>query len=255
MAVFGNYARYYDLLYRDKNYTTETNFIDQLIRQHATAASTILELGCGTGIHAGMLAEKGYHVHGVDISEEMLAEAHQRLAQRPEAEQAKLTFSPGDVRTVRVDQKFDVVISLFHVISYQTTNLDLAAAFETAKVHLKPGGLFIFDCWYGPTVLTDRPTVRVKRLQDEAIQVTRVAEPVMYPDQNWVDVNYQVFIKDLKTETVTELNESHRMRYLFTPEVNLLFAQAGFTPVASGEWLTDQPANFDTWGVYFVGRL
>lgn len=255
MTVFGSYARYYDLLYRDKDYPTEASFIDQLIRQHTGAISSILELGCGTGIHASLLAQKGYHVYGVDGSDAMLAAANQRLTALPSAQRAQLQFSQGDVRTVRVNQTFDVVLSLFHVVSYQTSNLDLAQMFATAKVHLNPGGIFIFDCWYGPAVLTERPTVRVKRLQDQDIQVTRVAEPVMYPDQNRVEVNYQVFIKDLHTQAVTEITESHQMRYLFTPEVEMLLGQTGFTLVASGEWLTHRPTGLDTWGVYFVGRV
>jgi SAM-dependent methyltransferase len=255
MTVFGNYARYYDLLYRDKDYNAETSFIDQLICQHCTNATSILELGCGTGIHASLLAAKDYQVYGVDASDAMLATANQRHSTLPAAQQAKLQFSSGDIRTVRLGQTFDVVMSLFHVVSYQTSNQDLSQTFATAKAHLKPGGIFMFDCWYGPAVLTEQPQVRVKRLQDQTLQVTRLAEPIMYPNQNLVEVNYQVFIKDLNTQAVTELTESHRMRYLFAPEIEALFRQAGFTPTASGEWLTHKPAGFDTWGVYFVGKV
>lgn len=255
MSVFGNYAHYYDLLYQDKDYQAETEFIFQLLQKFAPGSSSILELGCGTGIHAGLLAEKGYSVTGVDVSESMLVAAQERLVTLPAAQQAKLKFVSGDVRTVRAEATFDVVLSLFHVVSYQTSNEDLEQMFTTAKMHLKPGGIFLFDCWYGPTVLTDRPTVRVKRLQDDKIQVTRVAEPVIYPSLNHVDVNYQVFIRDLATNTVEEVTESHKMRYLFTPEIEALFTHHGFRPLASGEWLTDKQPGFDTWGVYFVGQL
>ena len=68
-----------------------------------------------------------------------------------------LTFTTGDIRDIRLNQRFDVVIALFHVISYQTTNDDVTAAFQTARQHLNPGGIFIFDVWYGPAVLTERP--------------------------------------------------------------------------------------------------
>jgi hypothetical protein len=57
------------------------------------------------------------------------------------------------------------VFSLFHVMSYQTSNKDLQDAFETAKINLKPGEIFIFDCWYGSSVLTDRPVGRVNALK------------------------------------------------------------------------------------------
>lgn len=88
-----------------------------------------------------------------------------------------------------VSRQFDAVI---HFISYQTTNDDVSAAFQTARKHLNPGGIFTFDVCYGPAVLMDRPAVRIKRMMDDEIEVTRLAEPVLHPNENLVDVNYHV---------------------------------------------------------------
>ena len=252
MTIFNNYARYYDLLYRDKDYTAEAEFIDRLIQQQAPNTSTILELGCGTGNHALLLAEKGYFVHGVDLSVEMLRCAQERSDRAEPELAAKLQFSQGDLREVRLDLTFDAILSLFHVISYQTTNQDLLAAFTTVKTHLKPGGIFIFDVWYGPAVLSDPPVVRVKRLEDRSIQVTRIAEPIMYPNQNLVDVNYQVFIKDKDSDAIDQLTETHRMRYLFRTELELLLSQLQMYIIEDGEWLTHHQPGLNTWGVYFI---
>lgn len=254
MSVFGAYARYYDLLYRDKDYAGEAQYVHKLIQSYAPSARSILELGCGTGAHAVLLAREGYRIHGVDLSTGMLEWARSRLVEMPPEQASRLEFSQGDIRTVRINAKFDAVISLFDVISYQTTNKDLRAAFVTAKVHLKPGGVFIFDCWYGPAVLSDCPAVRVKRVEDEEIVITRIAEPVMYPNENCVDVNYHVFIKHKASGTVEELHECHRMRYLFMPEVQELFVGAELEMVAAYEWMTYRQPGFDTWSVCFVGR-
>src|ERR1051325_10396521 len=78
----------------------------------------------------------------------------------------RVRFVKGDARNVRLGRRFGAVISLFHVMSYQTTNEDLSASFITAREHLERGGIFLFDCWYGPGVLTDRPSVTVKHLSD-----------------------------------------------------------------------------------------
>ena len=252
MSVFNSYARYYDLLYKDKSYEEESNYIQGLIQKYAPKAGSILELGCGTGIHASLLAKEGYEVHGVDQSHEMLALAAQRIADVPSA---KLSFAPGDIRTVRTGKQFDVVISMFHVMSYQITNEDLSASFETARVHLNPGGVFIFDCWYGPAVLTQKPSVRVKRLEDGRIRLTRIAEPEMHPAENRVDVNYHMFVMDKETGNVEEIHEVHRMRYLFTPEIELILSNHGLSLVNSFEWLSDNKPGFTTWGVCFVVRI
>jgi SAM-dependent methyltransferase len=249
MSVFGNYARYYDLLYRDKDYAIEADYIHDLIQEYAPGSKTILDLGCGTGRHDTLLAQKGYTLHGVDMSEEMLAVAHTNLS----ASISNLIFTQGDIRTIRLNKQFDVVTSLFHVISYQTANEDLESAFATVKSHLKPGGLFIFDCWYGPAVLTDRPVKRVKSLEDDAISVVRTAEPVMHPNENIVDVNYSILIKDKGNGQVEEVKETHRMRYLFKPEIEILFAGHGLKLIGCEEFLSGREPGFDTWGVCFMG--
>lgn len=249
--VFGNYARYYNLLYQDKDYATESNYIHELIQRHCQGAVTVLNLGCGTGNHDFELAGFGYEVTGIDMSEEMLAAADARRT----ADNATFplpSFHKGDIRTVRLDKSFDVVLSLFHVMSYQTTNVDIQAAIATVREHLVPGGIFIFDCWYGPAVLSDPPVVRVKRLEDEVVRVVRIAEPVMHPNDNVVDVNYQVMITDKSTGTVEQLMETHRMRYLFTPELELLLRGAGFSIVTVSEWMTGSIPDCTTWGVCFV---
>ncbi len=71
--LFNDYDRYYDILYRDKDYQAEAEYASSLIRKFHPAAKNILELGSGTGIHAGLLSEKGYSIDGVERSPEMLA--------------------------------------------------------------------------------------------------------------------------------------------------------------------------------------
>ncbi|HWA74547.1 MAG TPA: class I SAM-dependent methyltransferase [Polyangiaceae bacterium] len=257
MSVFGSYSRYYDLLYRDKDYVSEAGYVRGLIQQYRPSAASLLDLGCGTGRHALLLAEMGYQVSGVDLSEEMLASANERLRQRA-AEPTQSAWTPpqfvhGDIRSVRLGSQFDVVVSLFHVMSYQTRNEDLAAALATIREHLKPGGLFVFDCWYGPAVLSDKPQVRVRRLEDDAISVTRCAEPVIHANENVVDVNYHVFIRDKATQQMDELKETHRMRYLFAPEVQLLLDAAGLKLVKLREFMRDQEPSAETWNAVFVG--
>lgn len=254
MNVFGNYSRYYDLLYKDKDYGGEADYVHGLIRQFAPPAKTILNLGCGTGAHDVLLSGRGYDVTGIDMSEEMLARANAKLSVSSGAP-SSVRFRRGDIREIRLGTAFDVVISLFHVMSYQTRNSDFIAALATAKDHLRPDGVLIFDCWYGPAVLSDRPAVRVKRLEDDAVSIVRIAEPVMYPERNLVDVCYTVFITDKISGTTQVLNETHTMRYLFSPEIEFMLSCAGFKIIAGEEWMTKKTLGFDTWGALFVCRL
>lgn len=252
MSVFGNYAHYYDLLYRDKPYKQEADYICELILKHAPGAKVLVELGCGTGIHAEYLAYAGMEVHGADLSDWMLEQAEARRATLAEAVAGRLHFTHGDVRNIRLGVKAEAVISLFHVMSYQAENADVLAMFATAREHLRPGGVFIFDVWYGPAVLTDRPAVRAKVLEDNEIKITRIAQPVLHPDRNLVDVQYRIIACDKKTGEYSETDETHHMRYLFSPEIESFAAQSGFSVTDSHEWMSGRKPGLETWGVCFV---
>lgn len=246
MTVFGSYSRYYDLLYRDKDYAGEAGYVDDLIRRFCPEAYTVLNLGCGSGRHDRELTRLGYAVTGIDRSEAMLDEAR-----RAAAGSDLLEYVCGDLRTTRLGQRFDVVLALFHVFSYQISNADLQAAFATVREHLSPGGICLFDCWYGPGVLTDRPAQRVRELEDDRIKVTRYADPMMHPNDNLVDVQYRICILNKADDRLEELNETHHMRYLFRPEVELLLEANDLRPVLFEEWLSGREPGFESWNVVF----
>lgn len=254
MSVFERYARYYDLLYRDKPYKQEADYIHELILSHAPRAKVLVELGCGTGIHAEHLAHAGMEVYGADLSDWMLERAESRRAKLAKNVSERMHFSLGDARSVRLGVKADAVISLFHVMSYQSESADLQAIFATAREHLRPGGVFIFDVWYGPAVLSDRPAVRMKVYEDHELKITRIAEPALHLERNLVDVRYHIIAWNKSTGDYSETDETHHMRYLFSPEIELFAAQAGFALVDSHEWMSGRKPGFDTWGVCFICR-
>ena len=247
MTVFNEYARYYDLLYRDKDYHGEAAYIDGLIRRFSPSATTVLNLGCGSGRHDRELIKLGYAVTGVDRSEEMLSEA------RSKGE--GLEYICADLCQLRMNRRFDAVLALFHVFSYQESNADLKAAFATVREHLSPGGICLFDCWYGPAVLTDRPVSRVLELEDEQLSIVRHAEPMMHPNDNLVDVKYRINIHNKADGSQEEIQETHRMRYFFRPEIELLLEENGLKTLLFEEWMTGREPGFDTWNVVYLCRM
>jgi len=242
--IFDAYTAYYDLLYIDKDYVGESQYVYDLLARQGVAQGSILELGCGTGKHAEHLAGMGFSVHGVDISPTMVETANNQM---PENLADQLQFEVGDVRTTRVDKKFDAVISLFHVVSYQTRNEDLAAIFETAKKHLQSGGVFVFDFWHGPGVLSEPPSVRVKRMASSEVDVLRIAEPERRCGDNVVDVNYTVMVSRKDKDGVEHFKENHPMRYLFLPEINYFLNNSGLELVNSYAWMSKYEPDFKDW--------
>ena len=243
--TFNNYSLYYDLLYADKNYKDETEYIWKLIQQHNPGTKAILELGCGSGTHASFLCEHNVKVTGIERSQEMVNLA---LAKNISG------FTPiiGDISTFELNQKFDTVVSLFHVISYLTHNHNLLNCFKNAHNHLNTNGLFIFDVWYSPAVYIQKPETRVKRMENDLIKVTRIAESTMHTDKNVVDVNFDVNILDKQTGKSETLQETHPMRHFSIPEMEIIAMQTGFKILKHEEFLTGNNTSEHTWGVCFV---
>jgi len=250
--VFDSYSEYYDLLYRDKDYDAETNYVDSLIKSFHNNAISVLELGSGTGLHASLLAQLGYNVVGIDQSKTMLnkAEARKKYLQKSIAD--NLSFHQGDIRSYKSDEKFDVAISLFHVMSYMETNADLINAIKTANNHLKKDGLFIFDCWHGPAVLHDKPISRTKNFENENISVVRKSTPELFPEKNIVNVNFDITIKNKISKEEITLQETHKMRYLFTEKLNDLLTENGLEIIYTEEWMTKQPLSQNTWNACYI---
>lgn len=251
MSIFADYARYYNLLYADKDYSGEVDFVLGELQKKGPLPETLLDLGCGTGRHAVEFARRGIAVTGVDLSADMIAMSEDVLAAHAFLEPMP-QLGQGDALTVRLQKKFDVVVSLFHVMSYQTTEESLLAALETAKHHLRPGGLFFFDFWYGPGVLTDPPTSRQKRLEDSEISVMRTAEPNHRVADNVVEVHYTIEVKDKSSSEFRVIPEVHEMRYWFLPELRHLAKMGGFTVVAEGEWLSPSFLSAAPWNAWVI---
>ena len=245
-----DYARCYDLLYRDKDYVGEAAYVADCLKSHGIETGAILDLGSGTGRHALEFARLGYDVLGVDKSDAMVRHAKERS---PPDAVGKSEFEVGDVCSYRSNRVFEAAVSLFHVVSYQTTNEALVAIFTTAAHHLRRGGLFLFDCWYGPTVLTQRPSARLKRIDAEALTLMRFADPTIDIRNNLVTVDYTMVILPAGGVSLS-LRQRHVLRYLFEPEVGDLLERTGFEIVDAHEEGTGRFLGADTWSAMFVAK-
>jgi len=252
MNPFGKYSKYYDLLYHDKDYLREVEFISKLLDANMPNGLSILELGCGTGRHAAILAENKWFIDGIDISIDMLKAAESRKKMLPKDATDRLKFIHGDIRNFDTGKQYDVILSLFHVVSYLNSNKDISEMFDCVKKHLKPGGIFIFDYWYGPAVLSNKPMIKIKRINSLDFNITRLSEPTINPNTSLVDINYEIQIYDNNTQHIQLISEKHCMRYFFLNEIEQYLNQAGLNLLNSAEWLTGEEPGWNTWGVYSI---
>ncbi len=252
MKTFDNYSKYYDIFNQEKNYSQEAEYVLKLISQHVAKCNSLVEFGCGTGKHAVHFA-KHYTICGVDFSPTMLEQASLTIKEH-KIDDDKVKLICDNIQSVKLDQKYDVCVSIFHVMSYMQNNDQVLAVLKNARRHLNESGVFIFDCWYGPAVLKQRPTQRIKKLTKGDNEYIRLADPELAIDQNIVKVHYHIFELNSKTSQYNTYEETHIMRYYFEPEIQLFCQLSGFELVESHAWLTEEHPGEDNWGACFVLR-
>jgi SAM-dependent methyltransferase len=252
--LFGSeYANAYDVLYQDKDYLEESLLIDRLLQTYGNGpVRSVLDLGCGTGNHALPLAERGYAIVGVDRSAGMLEAARKKAASRQIGGKAK--FYQEDIRSFQVEQSFDASLMMFAVLGYQLKNADVVAALRTARKHVRLGGLFIFDVWYGPAVLRHGPSERVKVIPTDRGQILRVASGELDVGRHLCKVSYRLWRIEGE-RLIGQAEETHLMRYFFPLELNLFLECSGFNPLRLGVFPEiDRDPDTTTWNVLGLAR-
>ncbi|MGA7476444.1 MAG: class I SAM-dependent methyltransferase [Thermoplasmata archaeon] len=163
---YGDLARYYDGLNAWKDYRAEARRLEAIARRYGRPGRTTwLDVACGTGRHLEFLRQK-HPVVGVDASREMLRIARRRLP--------RVRLVLADMRTFRLDERFDVVSCLFSAIGHLGTERDLQTTFVNLSRHLNPGGVAIVEPWIDPSKFRSS-MVHVRTSDDPTVQVARVA--------------------------------------------------------------------------------
>ena len=222
-------------------------------RTYGKSTRSVLDLGCGTGNHAFPLAERGYEVVGVDRSAEMLAHARGKSVNA--STNGRLVFQQGDIRAVELRRNFDAVLMMFAVLGYQLDNADVLSALRNARRHIRSDGIFVFDVWYGPAVLRERPSQRIKVIPGEdGGQILRVTSGELDTNRQVCNVHYHVW-KLERGKATGEAEENHFVRYFFPLELKLFLECSGFTPIRLGAFpeIAKDPDD-TTWNVLGVAR-
>lgn len=249
-----DYSRSYDDFYRNKDYSAEARFVsEKLAAIIGHAPLNILDIGCGTALHAAELAAAGCRVTGIDSSADMLARAEERKKRLPLAIGQNLSFMKGDARNFRTGCTYDAVISLFHVMSYMADEGAFNDALASARAHLTPGGAILFDFWYGPAVLADPPKRRDREVELEGRRIRRITNPHWDRARDVVRIEFDVIESDAGGKS-SSTHEEHPMRYFFEDGLRRSLVSAGFAVVEIAEWLTGKSPNEKSFGVYALAR-
>ena len=141
MDAYHALAKSYDRLTNDVDYEATVEFYIEILRREGVKPRTCVDLACGTGSVTKLLAERGYDVIGVDLSEEMLTEAFQKVQDMENPPR----FICQPLQELCLPRGVDLAVCALDSLDYITNPDDCAEAIRRTYKVLNPGGIFIFD--------------------------------------------------------------------------------------------------------------
>lgn len=140
MEAYTDFAGDYDEYMEDLPYGLWVDFIEGMLELFGIRDGLVCELGCGTGTATEMMADYGFDMIGVDLSEDMLA-----IAESKQSEPGKILYLNQDMREFELYGTVRAIVSVGDSMNYITDPDDLLKVFKLVNNYLDPDGVFIFD--------------------------------------------------------------------------------------------------------------
>jgi SAM-dependent methyltransferase len=226
--MFSASAEFYDLIYSTfKDYAREAAQIASLLRRLNPHCQSILDVACGTGEHARLLAAHGFVVDGLDLDPAFVHIAKQKHAAG--------RFFEADMSDFHLSHRYDAVLCLFSSIGYLQTLDRVSRAFTCFREHLAPGGVIVIEPWFAPGALDPQ---HVSRNAGEAngTRVSRVSRMEIEGSLSRLYFDYEI----TDASGTRRASEVHELG-LFTPaELLRTFQEAGLHADHDPKGLTDR---------------
>jgi SAM-dependent methyltransferase len=193
-------AHYREPSYYTKSYVRRTADVAFYIALAARVRGRVLEYGCGNGRITVPIAAIGRTITGVDHSKPMLDDMRERLKRAPVDVRERIELVQGDMRSVRLSPRFDLVLCTFNTLLHLYERDDVERFLARVKAHMKPGGRFVFDVSMpSPSELARDPT-RGYRIPPMRFPAT--GELVRYSEYFDYDAVRQILFVTMRFEPV-----------------------------------------------------
>lgn len=237
-------AAVYDRLMADMPYEKWIAFAEQFWARHGQPSS-VIDLGCGTGSIAIPLSQKGYRVFGVDLSEEMLAIAYEKMQQV----RGQVTWVQQDMCKLSLPQ-VDSVISFCDSMSYLVEEQDVKETIQRAYDHLRPGGSFLFDVHSPYKILHIFGNHTFTYLEEDVNYVWQC-----FTDEERLEVEHQLtFFLRQEGRLYKKLEEDHLQRAYQPTQMVSWLREAGFDEITLTADFEHAPPHAQSERLFFSAK-
>lgn len=247
MSSYESFSEVYDTFMEDTPYDEWVEYIEKIWQKFSSKPKLIAELGCGTGNITGRLAQKGYDMIGIDLSDSMLAKARQKSKDNKH----NILYLNQDMREFELFGTVDSIICLCDSVNYITSEEELLEVFKLANNYLDPKGLFIFDLntiYKFENILSDN-------------SFSQTTETSAYTWENYYDSEERLneyytnfFILDEQSGKYDRYEEYHYEKGYSIETISNLIEKSGLKLLAVYDEFTFEAPKADSQRIYFVAQ-
>jgi SAM-dependent methyltransferase len=240
----GATEHYADPAYYSKTYKQRTHDVEYYVKLARRSKGPVLEYGVGNGRVGLAIAKAGIRVTGVDLSRPMLQDFEAQLKTLPKQLRSRVELHEGDMRELRLSQRFPLVIAPFNCVLHLYQRVDMEAFLARVREHLAPGGRFVFDFSvpHGEDLVRDpEKSFSAPRFKHPTTgELTRYAERFEYDRLRQLLLIHLDFTPEGKGKPWS-VPLTHRQ--YFPREMEALLHYNGFTEIFFTADFTDEPAD------------
>lgn len=242
---YGRFAHVYDFLMSEVPYDKWINLFISKKEQYNINGLKVLDVACGTGEFSVRLAQKGYTVTGIDLSDEMLVIAKEKADQSG----VSIPFYQQNMIELETGEQFDSIVIFCDSLNYLHAESDVQSTFQRVYEQLKPGGLFMFDVH---SVFKMEHVFAGQTFADVQDEVSYIWNAFEGPEPYSVEHELTFFVKEEEANQYDRFDEDHYQRTYDMQKYVAWLEEAGFTVKEILADLEDQEPAEDSERILFV---
>ncbi|CAG9619389.1 class I SAM-dependent DNA methyltransferase [Sutcliffiella rhizosphaerae] len=248
--AYGHFAYIYDYLMKDVPYQDWVSFVKAIKSRHtsnSTKSFSILDVGCGTGELTLRFANEGWKVAGVDLSESMLAVAHEKA----EAKGLSIPYYEQNMAELEGFSGLDCITIFCDSLNYLESENDVKNTFQSVYQQLADGGLFLFDVH---SVYKMSQVFMNNSFNSAEEEVAFIWNSFQGEHPNSVEHELSFFVQGEESNVYTRFDELHKQRTYSVEMYKKWLEEIGFTlHSVTGDFSTDHLSEHSE-RVFFVAQ-
>ena len=160
----------------------------------------------------------------------------------------------SNINSLKTFQKFDIISSLFHILSYQTNKKNIYKFFLNSQKNLKKNGILIFDFWFKPGVLNLRIPLKYRKIENKKLSIHRITRSKWFKNLDQIHDEHEMIILNKKNKKIKIFKETHKMKFFVMKDIKKYLKLNNMKFIESFDPSNNKPLTNQSWAALVVAK-